>query len=57
MVRRQCEFACRLADHPFDKIDAENFLGHGMFDLKARIDLQEIGLLALHIIDEFNRTR
>ncbi len=52
---RQDKIACRLADHPFHQIDAEHFFGDGMFDLKARIDFEEISFVTRHIVDEFHR--
>jgi hypothetical protein len=53
-LRRQDERSGGLAHHPFDDVDAEDFLGHGMLDLKARVDFQEIGFRALDVVNEFN---
>ena len=61
VVRRANRFEHRQrlaggeADHPFDQIDAGHQLGHRVFDLQARVHLQEIGLAAQRVVDELNR--
>ena len=55
VLLRQHEFARRLADHPFDQVDAEDFFGDRMLDLKPRVHLEEIGFLAVDVIEEFHR--
>ena len=47
--------AGRLADHPFDEVDAEHRFGDRMLDLEARVDLEEVELLASRIVDELDR--
>ncbi len=48
-------FTRGLTDHPFDQIDAEHCLGHRMFDLKPRVDLEEIEIVPRDIVDELDR--
>ena len=47
--------AGRLADHPFDEIDAEHRFGDRMLDLQAGVDLEEVEFLARGIVDELDR--
>ena len=47
--------AGRGLHHPRDEIDAEHAFGYRMFDLQARIDLEEIEFVAGVVIDEFDR--
>ena len=43
------------ADLGLHDVDAGDFLGHGMFDLDARVHLDEVELLAVHIHQELDR--
>jgi hypothetical protein len=43
--------------HPLDEIDAGDFLRHAMLDLQARVDLEEIELLAVSVEEELDGTR
>ena len=42
------------ADHPLDKINARDLLGHAMLDLQARVHFEEIERAAVRIEDELD---
>ncbi|MNQ63948.1 hypothetical protein D3C85_783480 [compost metagenome] len=48
-------FARGHAQHAFHQVQAGHGFGHGMLDLQARVDLQEVEAVARRVVDEFHR--
>ena len=48
-------FARRDPKLPLDQIEASDFLGHGMLDLKPRVHLEKVEVFGRRIDDEFHR--
>jgi len=51
---RQHILASRLAEHPFDEIDAEYCFRHRVLHLEPGVDLEEVEFLAGGIVDELD---
>ncbi len=54
----EVEFARGLAHHPLDEIDAGDRLGHAVFHLQPRVDLEEVEVAAVgveHVLDGTGR--
>ena len=45
----------RQAEHPIHQVDPERLLGDRVLDLEARVELDEVGLLALGVVDVLDR--
>jgi hypothetical protein len=44
----------RQLQHPLNQVDTGHGLGHAVFDLQARVDLQEIEVLLCRVVDVFD---
>ena len=44
-----------LADHPLDQVHAAAFLGDAVLDLQARVDLEEVELVACLVVEKLHR--
>ncbi len=54
--REGSEFSRGAANHPFDEIDAGDFLGNSVFHLQARVDFEKVKLLGDGVVNELNRS-
>ena len=54
-TRQGVRIVVRDAQHELDEVHAPHFLGHGMLNLKAGIDLEEHRLAPVDVIDELDR--
>ena len=43
-----------MQDHPLDEIDAGDFFGDAVLDLEAGVDFEEVELLGVVVVDEFD---
>ncbi len=53
---REVEFAGSRANHPLDEIDASDFFSDAMFNLQARVDLEEVKRAGGVVVNVFDGT-